>query len=73
MKRTTVKLPDDLDASLRYEAGRRGITVSELTRQAIESHLVVGGRRRLGTAGHSGRSDVSHRIEEILTSELAAP
>jgi hypothetical protein len=72
MKRATVKLPDDLDARLRHEAERRGMTVSELTRQAIENHLVDGGRRRLGSAGHSGRSDVSHRIEEILTSELAA-
>jgi predicted transcriptional regulator len=72
MKRTTVKLPDDLDARLRHEAERRGMTVSELTRQAIETHLVEGGRRRLGAAGRSGRNDVSHRIEEILRSELAA-
>jgi hypothetical protein len=72
MKRTTVKLPDDLDARLRHEAERRRMTVSELTRQAIETHLVKGGKRRLGAAGHSGRNDVSHRIEEILRSELAA-
>jgi predicted transcriptional regulator len=71
VKRTTVKLPDDLDARLRHEAERRGMTVSELTRQAIERHLVEGGRRRLGAAGRSGRSDVSHRIEEILRLELA--
>jgi len=72
MKRTTVKLPDDLDARLRHEAERRGVTVSDLTRQAIEAHLVEGGRRRLGAAGRSGRSDVSHRIEEILKSDSAA-
>jgi hypothetical protein len=71
MKRTTVKLPDDLDARLRHEAERRGITVSELTRHAIETHLVGRGGRRLGAAGRSGKSDVSHRIEEILRSELA--
>ena len=47
------------------------MTVSELTRQAIETHLVEGSKRRLGVAGRSGRSDVSHRIEEILRSELA--
>jgi len=72
MKRTTVKLPDNLDARLRHEAERRGLTVSDLTRQAIESHLV--GRasgRHLGRAGRSGKSDVSHQIEEILRSELA--
>jgi predicted transcriptional regulator len=53
MKRTTVKLPDDLDARLRHEAARRKTTISELTREAIEAHL---GRRRLlaAGAGHSG-------------------
>ena len=72
MKRTTVKLPDDLDARLRHEAERLGITVSELTREAIVTHLVgPSGRRHLGAPGQSGRSDVSRRIEEILRSELA--
>jgi len=73
MKRTTVKLPDDLDARLRHEAERRETTVSELTREAIEAHL--GGRRskrRLIAAGsgHSGHSDISERIEEILRAEV---
>lgn len=73
MKRTTVKLPDDLDALLRHEAARRGMTVSQLTREAIRSHLhVAPGRRRLmaAAAGRSGRTDVSERIEEILAGEL---
>jgi predicted transcriptional regulator len=74
MRRTTVKLSDELDARLRHEAERRGTTVSELTRQAIEAHL--GGadpRRRFlaAGAGRSGRSDVSERIEEILAAEVA--
>jgi predicted transcriptional regulator len=74
MKRTTVKLPDDLDAALRHEAARRGITISELTREAVETHLAarIGGRRRLlaAGAGRSGHSDVSERIEEILAAEV---
>ncbi|MDP8970849.1 MAG: ribbon-helix-helix domain-containing protein [Actinomycetota bacterium] len=71
MKRTTVKLPDALDALLRHEAQRRGITVSELTREAIQAHLEAGGGRRLlaAKAGRSRRSDVSERIEEILRAE----
>lgn len=71
MKRTTVKLPDEVDAKLRHEAERRGITVSELTREAIEQHL--GGRQRqlrAAGAGHSGRDDISERIEEILAAEV---
>lgn len=74
MRRTTVKLPDDLDARLRHEAERRGTTLSDLTREAIEAHL--GGkrpRRRLlaAGAGASGRSDISERIEQILAAEVA--
>ena len=56
MKRTTAKLPDDLDARLRYEAARRQMTVSELTREAIEHHLGVGKRRKLLAAGCWRRS-----------------
>lgn len=73
MQRTTVKLPDELDARLRHAAERRGTTVSEVTREAIEAHL--GGtraRRRLLAAatGASGHHDISERIEEILTTEV---
>ena len=70
MVRTTVKIPDELDARLRHEASRRDMTISELTREAIESHL--GPSRRLGAAaaGRSGRSDVSERIEEIFAGEV---
>ncbi len=70
MKRTTVKLPDALDARLRHEAVRRGTTISELTRMAIESFL--GGKRRRflsAGAGRSGKRDISIRIEKILRSE----
>ncbi len=74
MKRTTVKISDELDARLRHEAERRGRTVSELTREALEQYLVVRPRRHLGAAaaGASGRDDVSERIEEILASEVHA-
>lgn len=72
MQRTTVKLSDDLDARLRHEAARRGMTVSQVTREAIEEHLGAGrSRRRLlaAAAGSSGRCDISERIEEILMEE----
>jgi predicted transcriptional regulator len=83
MKRTTVKIPDDLDLRLRHEAERKGITVSEVVRTAIEAHLSVDRRGRLeATAGRrlaggrtfdSGRSDISERIEEILRDEWTDP
>jgi hypothetical protein len=71
MRRTTVKIPDELDARLRREASRRGMTISDLTREALEEHLGGGRRRVLGAAGsgRSGRSDISERIEEILAAE----
>lgn len=71
MKRTTVKLPNELDARLRHEAARRGITIGEVTREAIEAHLGAGARRRLiaAKAGRSGYSDTARRIEEIIREE----
>lgn len=73
MRRTTVKLPDDLDALLRHEAERRGKTISQLTREAIEAHLGTRARRRFlaAGAGGSGRTDISERIEDILAGEAA--
>ncbi|HEX5138827.1 MAG TPA: CopG family transcriptional regulator [Planctomycetota bacterium] len=70
MKRTTVKLPDEIDARLRHEAKRRGVPVSEVVREAIEAHV---GRRRLRSsgAGRSGRSDISEKIGEILRTRAA--
>ena len=68
MKRTTVKLPEDLDAKLRLEAARRGMTVSALTREAIESHLNGSPRRvlRIAGAGNSEHGDLSTRVDEIF-------
>lgn len=66
MKRTTVKLPDDLDASLRDEARRRGVTVSEVTRAAIEAYLGNGRRFRLAGAMRGDGSAVSERVDDIL-------
>jgi predicted transcriptional regulator len=73
MRRTTVKISDELDALLRQEAELRGRTISEVTRLALEAFLGVGPRRRLraGGAGRSGASETSERIEEILRQEVS--
>lgn len=72
MKRTTVKLPDDLDAKLRHEAVRRRTTVAEVTREALEVHLGSGVRRKLiaAKAGRSGTRDTARSIEEIIRQEV---
>jgi hypothetical protein len=73
MKRTTLKIPESLDARLRHEAQRRGTTISDVSREALEAYLIgPPGRRRLGAAkaGRSGYNDVSERIEEILCAEV---
>ncbi|MER5214998.1 CopG family transcriptional regulator [Streptomyces sp. NPDC002838] len=75
VKRTTIKIDDTLDARMRHEAARRGMTVSEWTREAITAHLPGGEqegdtvRRRTfhsAGAGDSGHSDISERMEELL-------
>jgi predicted DNA-binding protein len=75
LKRTTIQLPDDLDARLREEAKRRGTTIAEVTRTALEEHLAVDARRGVGAAGatRSGQSDFSERIDEIMAAEADRP
>ena len=65
MKRIIVRLPDDLHARLSHEAARRGVTIGEVTREAIEAH--VGFRVLIAAkAGRSGTRNTARRIEEIL-------
>ncbi|GGY38950.1 CopG family transcriptional regulator [Streptomyces tanashiensis] len=74
MKRTTIKIDESLDARMRHEAARRGMTVSEWTREAIAAHLPgdeqgdAPVRRRFHSTGSgaSGRSDIAERMGELL-------
>lgn len=71
MKRTTVKIPDELDARLRRVAEARGITFSALTREALEAHVGADRpflRAAIGS-GNSGHGDLAQRVEEILAAE----
>ena len=72
MPRTTVTLPADRAERLRREAERQGVTVSELSREAIEAFLAPKAKRRLlaAGAGASRRPDISERIEKILANEV---
>ena len=75
MKRTTVKIPDELDSKLRREAQRMGMTVSEVVRQGIE--MRVGGSRRpilrsLAGSLKDGDGTLSRRIDEIIQEDIEA-
>ena len=73
MPRTTVMLPAEVAARLHHEAERRGVTLSEIAREAIEAFLDAPKRKRrfyAAGAGASVRSDISDRIEEILANEI---
>lgn len=71
MVRTTVKIPDELDARLRHEAARQGMTISEFTRRALEIALAPPETPGFVGIGSSGRSDVSEAIEAILRREIS--
>ncbi|MFN2568557.1 MAG: CopG family transcriptional regulator [Candidatus Dormibacteria bacterium] len=69
MKRTTIILPDDLALRLRLEAGRRGASIAEIAREAIESKLGASGAgNRLGFigVGDGDGEDDSERIDELV-------
>jgi predicted transcriptional regulator len=73
MKRTTISLPDDLAQSLRREARRRDVSASQVTREALQTHLGLepGSRRKLSFAalGRSGRASTARDMEELLEHE----
>src|SRR5437899_12464625 len=76
VKGTTGMLPDELDARLRYLAGRRGVSVAELIREAVEARYgQPSGPRTLGFVG-VGRAapgtpaDLGRRHEEYVGEAL---
>jgi predicted DNA-binding protein len=67
VKRTTIKISDELDAQLRAEARRRGLTLSALTREVLEQHVAhTDGRLSFAKVGRSGHTDTARRADEIL-------
>lgn len=78
MKRTTIKISEELDTKLRHIAAQRNGTLSEVIREALELYAngePPGGRRLLFVgAGASGDgSGIASRIEEILAEEWSDP
>ena len=67
MKRTTIMLPDALDARLRREASRRGVSIADVTRKALERELPEpgqGGALSFFAIGEGGPADVAAHADE---------
>jgi hypothetical protein len=60
-------LPDEVDARLRFEARRRGVSVAEVAREALEKHLGPT-PRDLGffAVGEGSPRDASERVDEFV-------
>ncbi|MGQ0623631.1 MAG: CopG family transcriptional regulator [Sporichthyaceae bacterium] len=73
MKRTTVMIPDDLDDRLRREARRRGVSIADVAREALERHLPErqGGVPGFFAIGDGGPADVSERVEEFVAAAIS--
>jgi hypothetical protein len=74
VKRTTVMLPDELDARLRREAVRRGVSIADVVREALEASLPEPtGRGPLSFfgIGQGWPDDASERVDEIVGEAIA--
>ena len=75
MKRTTISLSDEVATALAREARRRGVSASEIAREALADHLGMNGTakpREIPFAGlfHSGgEENLGANVEEIIKRE----
>lgn len=75
MKRTTIMVPDDLDARMRQEARRRGVSIADVARRAIERDLPSppkDGRLSFFAVGEGGPDDVSEHVEDYVGHALGS-
>jgi hypothetical protein len=67
-------LPDDVDARLRLEARRRGSSIADVAREAIERqlpHPAADGRLSFFAVGEGSPTDVSERVDEFVGKAVA--
>lgn len=69
MKRTTIMLPEEVEARLRFEAKRRGTSIAEVVREAVEMHLPAPGEGALSFSaiGEGSPPDASERVDEFVS------
>jgi predicted transcriptional regulator len=69
MKRTTIMLPDELDARLRHEARRRGASIADVARGAIEDQLPActdDGHLSFFAIGEGDPEDASEHVDRLV-------
>jgi Ribbon-helix-helix protein, copG family len=69
MKRTTIMLPDALDERLRGEARRRGVSIADVARNALEHELpepARDGALSFFAIGAGGPKDAAKRAEDFV-------
>lgn len=69
VKRTTIMLPDALDARLRLEARRRGMSIADVARSALERELpepAPNGALSFFAIGKGEPSDVAEHAENFV-------
>jgi hypothetical protein len=74
VKRTTIMLPDDVNARLRLEARRRGSSIADVAREAIERQLPPGppdGSLSFFSIGEGSPRDASERVDELVAEAVA--
>ena len=61
-------LPDDVDVRLRLEARRRGLSIAQVAREAIEHELPAQAEGALGffAVGEGSPRDASERVDELV-------
>lgn len=67
-------LSDELDARIRLEARRRGSSIADIAREAIDQHvpsLEPAGRLGFFAIGEGGPIDASERVEELVGKAIA--
>jgi predicted DNA-binding protein len=72
MRRTTIMLPEDVDVRLRLEARRRGTSVAQVAREAIEQQLPeqTDGTLSFFAVGDGSPRDASERVDELVAKSV---
>ncbi len=76
MTELRVVVPDEIAERLASEAAERGTSAEDVAAEVLTLHVpgtpVPRRRPRFVGKGHSGRHDLSERVEEILSADLGS-